>query len=381
MKFVLSKLGFALVVTLSLLGLWWEEEKQDEKKPQVKEEQPTLASNDDLVKAGIEFKTAKPQTLTLALKKKAKLVIPPDQLVHVLPQSGGQALDATKNVGDSVTKGDVLAILSSKEMADFRADYLNALKADEQAEKRLNQEKILVEKRISSLNDLAEAEKKRGEAKVNLALTGQKLLLHGLNEADLKLLAKSELSDLKKYEIRSPINGVVLERDITPGENIDLNRPIYVIGDLSTLWAEIPLFSSEWALIKKGQPAIVSGEKSQVISLLPLMGEDSIRSKALANVPNKDGKQLVGSVVDVVIVLEESQVPLAVEKEAVQLIEMKPHVFIKTSEGIQKREVAIGKEDDQWVEIVSGLEPGEEYAAKKAFLIKADLGKGEVEDD
>lgn len=381
MKFVLSKLGFTLVVTLSLLGLWWEEEKHEEKTAQIKEEQPTLASNDDLVKAGIEFQTPKPQTLKLALKKKAKLIIPTDQLVHVLPQSSGQVTDATKNVGDVVKKGEVLATLSSKEMADFRADYLNALKAFEQAEKRLNQEKTLVEKRISSLNDLAEAEKKWGEAKVNLALTGQKLFLHGLNEVDLSRLAKENMPDLKRYEIISPIKGIILGRDITPGENVDTSRPIYVIGDLSTLWAEIPLFSSEWNLIKKGQLALVSGQDAQVISLLPLMEEDSIRSKAMASVPNSEGKLLVGSVVDVIIILEESEVPLAVEKDAIQLIDMKPHVFVKTPEGIQKREVAIGKEDDQWVEIVNGLEPHEEYAAKKAFLIKAELGKGEVEDD
>jgi membrane fusion protein, heavy metal efflux system len=53
--------------------------------------------------------------------------------------------------------------------------------------------------------------------------------------------------------------------------------------------------------------------------------------------------------------------------------------FVRNADGFERRDVKTGKSDDESVEVVSGLEPGEEIAVKNTFLLKAELGKGEAE--
>ena len=54
-------------------------------------------------------------------------------------------------------------------------------------------------------------------------------------------------------------------------------------------------------------------------------------------------------------------------------------VFVRTAEGFEKREVALGRGDAEGVEVVFGLDEGERYAAANTFVLKAELGKSEAE--
>jgi membrane fusion protein, heavy metal efflux system len=70
-----------------------------------------------------------------------------------------------------------------------------------------------------------------------------------------------------------------------------------------------------------------------------------------------------------------------IPKQALQTVEGKRVVFIRTEDGFNKREVETGKSDDDAVEIVAGLQPDNEIAVSNTFLLKAELGKNEAEHD
>jgi cobalt-zinc-cadmium efflux system membrane fusion protein len=79
--------------------------------------------------------------------------------------------------------------------------------------------------------------------------------------------------------------------------------------------------------------------------------------------------------------IADDAVTARIPKQALQTVEGKRVVFVRTEDGFEKREVETGKSDDEAVEIVAGLQPGDEIAVSNTFLLKAELGKNEAEHD
>ncbi|MBD0271188.1 MAG: efflux transporter periplasmic adaptor subunit, partial [Acetobacteraceae bacterium] len=87
-----------------------------------------------------------------------------------------------------------------------------------------------------------------------------------------------------------------------------------------------------------------------------------------------------GGFVTAEVAAEERRVGVLVPRGAVQDIGGESVVFVRTPGGFEKREVALGRGDEDGVEVVSGLGPGERYAVRNTFVLKAELGKSEAED-
>ncbi|KAF0209671.1 MAG: Efflux transporter RND family MFP [Methylocystaceae bacterium] len=72
---------------------------------------------------------------------------------------------------------------------------------------------------------------------------------------------------------------------------------------------------------------------------------------------------------------------LEIPRSAVMIVEGKPNVFVRTSAGFIKREIELGRGDDDSVEVVDGLKEGEEIAVSNVFLLKAELGKRSIPEE
>jgi membrane fusion protein, heavy metal efflux system len=73
-------------------------------------------------------------------------------------------------------------------------------------------------------------------------------------------------------------------------------------------------------------------------------------------------------------------VPVVAPATAIQKVEGRPVVFVRTGEGFEKRDVVLGQKEDQGLEIIPGLMPGETIAATNTFSLKAELSKPKDED-
>ena len=80
------------------------------------------------------------------------------------------------------------------------------------------------------------------------------------------------------------------------------------------------------------------------------------------------------------IAVDSRQVPVAVPATAVQTVDGRKVVFVRTLEGFEKRAVALGRRDGGMIEVTSGLSPGETFAASNTFPLKAELSKPGDED-
>ena len=102
-------------------------------------------------------------------------------------------------------------------------------------------------------------------------------------------------------------------------------------------------------------------------------------ARVIAEIDNKDLTWRPGSYVTAQILVEEQTVDLRVPRSALQTVAGETVLFVRTADGFEKRAVALGAGDDQSVEIVFGLDAGENIAVANSFVLKAELGKAEAE--
>lgn len=324
-------------------------------------------------------------TLKMSVPSRGKVILHPDKLAHILPKVPGVAKEARKNIGDAVLQGEVLAVIESREIADAKAGYLAALEKEKWASSLFEREKELHGKRVSSEEEFLNSKFAFEEAKINLQLAKQKLFAFGVSEGEISQMVDQNEVDFRLYEIKAPISGVVIGRHITQGEYVEDKSLIYEIADLSRVWVEIGIYPKDLEKVKEGQlveiahPNQARSIKGKIIYLSPLIEEETIVAKAIAELDNAKGEWRPGTFVKAHIVTDYVSAPLVVAKSAIQTIDGEAVIFIQIAEGFQKTPVQIGQSDEECVEVIGGIEAGASYASTKAFLLKADLGKDSVE--
>ncbi|MCL5059788.1 MAG: efflux RND transporter periplasmic adaptor subunit [Candidatus Thermoplasmatota archaeon] len=327
----------------------------------------------------VEVLTAGPARIQSALQLIGEIRFNEDRQVIVVPRLTGVVESVAANAGDQVKKGQVLAVIFSPALADLRSELLAAQKRLALARTTFAREKKLWEDRISAEQDYLQARTAMQEAEIAVQNARQKLVSLG---GELR-----GSGNLTRYEIRAPISGVVVEKNLSLGETVKEDATIFVVADLSTVWAEMTIYAKDLNTVKVGQQATVkatafesrsSGTVSYVGSLV---GEQTRTAKARVVLPNPQGVWRPGLPVNIELVADEVEVPVAVSAEAIQTVRDRTVVFGRYGDKFEARPVELGRSDGQFVEVVKGLNPGEQYAAKNSFLIKADLGKSGASHD
>jgi multidrug efflux pump subunit AcrA (membrane-fusion protein) len=188
---------------------------------------------------------------------------------------------------------------------------------------------------------------------------------------------------LQPYEVKSEIDGTIIKRDIALGEFVDTSKTIFVVADLSNVWVDFSVYRHESENLRVGQKVLIQPNEradkieSTISYISPFGLENTQTTLARAVVPNDNGQFRPGLFINGDVIIGEAQVPVAVKAGAVQTIEDKPIVFIRTGKGFEMREITTGERDDERVEIKSGVAAGEKYAAENSFLLKSELARPE----
>lgn len=202
-------------------------------------------------------------------------------------------------------------------------------------------------------------------------------------------LARVESAEsLQTYSIVTPISGVVLERQTNIGD-VTSEDPLFVVGDLSRLQAELNVVTRDIGRVASGQSVLITGLdgatriEARIASVLPTADAHSQTLLARAPLTIPQGSPLrPGMAVRASVVLTEQQVPIAVARDAVQTLEGRTVVFVRiNAETYEARPVTLGRAGRDTVEITAGLAAGEIYVSENAFLVKAEIGKGSASHD
>jgi membrane fusion protein, heavy metal efflux system len=192
---------------------------------------------------------------------------------------------------------------------------------------------------------------------------------------------------LQPYEVKSSIAGTVIEKEVTPGEFAREGEPIYTVADLSTVWVDLNVPRKDFDKLKVGEKVSISaGEgmtnaQGTVSYISPFGAEDTQTMLARVELANTNGNWRPGLFVTGEIIVEESEVPVAVKASGIQTFRDWEVVFMQHENLFEIAILEIGRRDDESVEVLSGIKPGQKYAAENSFIIKADIGKSGASHD
>jgi cobalt-zinc-cadmium efflux system membrane fusion protein len=227
------------------------------------------------------------------------------------------------------------------------------------------------------------------QTEMKFNISRQKLFALGLNESEIAALPNEPEALLRRQEVRAPMAGRVVERKVDLGMAVgrdNLETELFVIVDLDRVWVELAVSPTDLPAVKEGQPVSIAArgiaEKAEgkVMFITPLVDKESRAARVVAEVANESGAWRPGSFVTAAVATGEQAVSIAVPTNAIQTIGAGKAVFVRTTEGFEKRAVVTGRSDDRLAEVLTGLKAGETIAVTNTFLLKAEFLKSSAED-
>ncbi len=264
------------------------------------ENRVTLAP-EQLEAAGITVATAAPATIHEHVVLNGRIAPNEDALAHVMPRFPGVVRSVHKRLGDSVARGDVLAVIESNE-------------------------------------------------------------------------------SLQPFELRAPLTGTVIAKDVAPGELASSDRALFEIADLGSVWVDLDVYRRDFGRLRVGQPVRIdagdgSAPASSTLAYLSPIGSLNTQTLlARAVLPNPDRSWRPGLFVTAEVQVDAAPVPVAVAAEALQRVRDWDVVFLAAGELFEAQPVELGRRDAERVEITAGLAAGQRYVATGSFILKAEAG-------
>ncbi|RAI58000.1 efflux RND transporter periplasmic adaptor subunit [Roseicella frigidaeris] len=340
-------------------------------------------TEEQIAGAGITLAAAGPGSLARRVALPGTVTANADRLAHVPARVAGIVTALHRRLGEAVAAGEVLAVVESAEIATAKGEYLAALRTTELARLTFEREQRLWQRKVSAEQDFLKARTDWQEAQIRLDLARQKLAAIGLGRTEIEDLPRQPIEALRRQEVRAPIAGRITARPKMLGDAVSAEMEVYTLADLATVWVEMAVPPADLAFVQEGMAARIAGEsgrlgEGRIVFLSPVLDPETRSARAVVELPNPAGALRPGGFVTAEVATGAQAVPLLLPRAALQQVEGETVVFVRTAEGFARRAVVLGRGDGEEVEVVSGLDPGERYAAGNSFLLKAELGKAEA---
>jgi cobalt-zinc-cadmium efflux system membrane fusion protein len=284
---------------------------------------------------------------------------------------GGRLVSLTRNLGQAVRQGDALAVIESREAASLNAEVEAARARSGLAQSNLRREQRLFAERVSPEQDLIAARTAATEAGIALRLAQQQLGATGGGGGALNRIA-----------MRSPISGQVIARPAVLGQTVDANAELYRVANLGRVTVQASISPADAGRVRPGTRVEVTSagrrQEGRVTFVSPVLDETTRLVQVIASLDNSCGTWRVGEPVTASILLPAStgDRSIAAPSTAVQSVENRTVVFVRTPTGFRAVPVTTGRRNGDRVIITSGLTGGERIATTNSFTLKAELGKG-----
>jgi cobalt-zinc-cadmium efflux system membrane fusion protein len=273
-----------------------------------------------------------------------------------------------------------MAVLDSRELAEARAAFLSSQQRLSLAQANFKSAEALHSKKIMPDLEFLTIQKAHAEAQIEVRTAENKLHALGLSHEECGRLA-GEDQTLSFYELRAPFAGTVIRKHCSLGEVLGDQSDAFVLADLSNVWADITVYRQDLPRIAVGQTVHLRADSlaadGPISYLAPVLSEATRTATARVIIPNPKRAWKPGTFATASIVVGRVSARVLVSNDVIQAIENKPVVFVAEGDGFEPRAVALGRNNATHSEILSGLQAGQRYVTKGAFILKAELAKGE----
>ncbi|TKJ75911.1 efflux RND transporter periplasmic adaptor subunit [Pseudomonas koreensis] len=333
-------------------------------------------SAEQITAAGIQLAEAKPQNISRGLPFPGEVRFDEDRTAHVVPRVPGVVEAVAVNLGQTVKKGQLLAVIASQQISDQRSEQAAAQRRLTLARTTYEREKKLWQDKISAEQDFLQARQALQEAEIAVSNARQKISV---------LSGSVVATGGNRYELRAPFDGVVVEKHLTPGEVVDEATAAFTLSDLSRVWVTFGVSPKDLNKVQVGKAVTVSAPElnaevtGSVAYVGSLLGEQTRTATVRVTLENPQGSWRPGLFVTALVATDSREAKVAVPETAIQTVEDKPTVFVRTDDGFEARAVELGSRAAGHVEITQGLEPGAQVASAGSFVLKSELGKASAE--
>lgn len=251
-----------------------------------------LASDESAEKAGLEFAPARSETISEYVRASAVLAFDQGRYAQLATRAPGAAWRVYRQVGERVSKGEALLLVSSAELGKVKADLLQSLVQVEVKSKALARfesagDSVPERQIIAARTELREARIRLladQQALANLGVPfnppdvqgrtdeqiAHSLRLLGLPESVIlaeagglwalldvrrlsRLAAEVDRLPANLLPLKAPFAGQIIRRDVVAGEMVTPDRPQFVVADLSRLWLMLDVRLEDVGRLKLGQ--------------------------------------------------------------------------------------------------------------------------------
>lgn len=290
----------------------------------------------------------------------------------VTARADGTVVRIARRLGDSVRAGEAVAIMESREAAALSSERSRAEAQLALARSTYERERRLYEAKVTARQDLegaraalaeAEAEARRARAAASAALVG---------------------SDGRTLAVVSVIAGRITRADATLGAFVPAGTELFRVADPNRIQVNVSVLAADARRIRPGDAAVIEladGEARPAVvrTITPALDPES-RAATVVLQPDGIGGLTPGQGLRARLLPRGGDGSrIALPEEAVQTVEGRDVVFVRNASGFQATGVVVGQRGGGRIEIVEGLRPGMTVATRGAFLLKAELGKGEAE--
>ena len=294
----------------------------------------------------------------------------------------GRVLEVRAHLGEHVQAGSVLLLLDSPEIAQAYSEYAKEDSELRYATRAHELAKDLYENKALALKDLKQAENELIKALAEFRRAKERLLSLRVPAQELeKPIERQKITS--RFELKSPLAGIVVERNVTPGQSIggDSGQVLFTVADLDMLQVVADVYERDLAylgLVKEGQLAKVSVEAYPDVSFpatVATIGDvvdptsRTIKLRALVN--NKDHRLKPEMFARLHIEVGDSAPLLTIPREAVLEENGKEFVYVvEGTDHYMRRDVKVSTISADQVRVLEGLTSGQRIVTKGAVLVK-----------
>jgi cobalt-zinc-cadmium efflux system membrane fusion protein len=285
---------------------------------------------------------------------------------------GGRVVMLTRNLGETVRRGDTLAVIESQDAAALNAEVEKTKARAGLARSNLARDEALLARGFRAKRDVDISRAAAREADVALAQAQQQVAAAGISRGSLNRIV-----------ITAPIAGQVIGRSAVLGQTFEDNAELFRVANLSRLSVMLSLPPGEASRVRPGMAIeIVAGDRRQtgkVTFVSPVLDPQTRQVPVIAMIDNRGAVWRVGESVTARVLLPiDGDGAIRVPSTAVQTVEGRTMVFVRTASGFTATPVTLGRQDGAMVVVTAGLTGREQIAATNSFTLKSALGASEA---
>jgi cobalt-zinc-cadmium efflux system membrane fusion protein len=328
-----------------------------------------IETTDEAIKtAGIRTMTVEKADVPVTLTLTARTGLNAENVAHVHAQFGGKVTQVSPELGAQVKGPDapggptVLCVIASNDLAQAKANFLQAkvqLKLDDE---NLGRTRELVKSTVLADKFLLDAESAVTKDAAILEAARQQLLVFGLNQKDIEAVDTQQGRQRMDYVITSPRSGVVAEKGVSGGEIADPTINLFTIADTSTMWVWGDVYERDLRRIKVGDPIKMTftsdpehARESKIDWISPVLDPNTHSIRVRGLIGNKDGWLLADMYGTMVVTVNSGKDSIVVPADCVIRKGNEAYVFVQTGQGGGKTHYRMTKVTIEPVDVGFGV--------------------------